>query len=197
MENLPFYLAHGAGAGHSNEFLNALGVAISTQINQEIIPVTFAYMKEQQITSKKRPPPPFKNLVPEFADHIQNEEACIVAGKSMGGRVATQLSSSSKVKGIVCFGFPFYPAGKPEKNRLSFLDDLQAPCLIIQGTRDQLGSYDWVNQQSLPENVKIIWVEGADHDFKTLKKQNQSISDTILSLAEITHNWINQKIYKL
>ncbi|ETX11489.1 hydrolase [Marinomonas ushuaiensis DSM 15871] len=196
MTDLPFYLAHGAGAGHSNAFLNALGVAISKQMNQNIIPVTFAYMEEQQIKSKKRPPPPFKNLVPEFANNIKNEEACIVAGKSMGGRVATQLSSLSMVKAIVCFGFPFYPAGKPEKNRLSFLDNLQVPCLIIQGTRDQLGSYDWVSQQSLPNNVKVIWVEGADHDFKTLKKQNQSISDTISNLAEITQTWLNLTIYK-
>lgn len=194
MENISFYLAHGAGAGHSNAFLNALGVAITKTMNQEVIPVTFSYMKEQEKTAKKRPPPPFKNLVPEFADFIAEDEACIVAGKSMGGRVATQLSSLPMVKAIVCFGFPFYPANKPEKNRLSFLDNLQVPCLIIQGTRDQLGSYDWVSQQSLPENVTVIWVEGADHDFRTLKKQNQSITDTISNLAEITQNWLNHSV---
>lgn len=194
MGNLPFYLAHGAGAGHSNAFLNALGIAISKKMNQDIIPVTFSYMKEQESTAKKRPPPPFKYLVPEFENCIGKEKACVVAGKSMGGRVATQLSNFPMVKAIVCFGFPFYPAGKPEKNRLSFLDDLQVPCLIIQGTRDQLGSYDWVSQQSLPKNVKVIWLEGADHDFKTLKKQKQSISDTILSLAEITQSWLNDTV---
>lgn len=191
MANLPFYLAHGAGAGHSNAFLNALGVAISEQMNQDIIPVTFTYMEEQESTAKKRPPPPFKRLVPEFANRIKNEHACIVAGKSMGGRVATQLSDLPMVKAVVCFGFPFYPAGKPEKNRLSFLNGLQVPCLIIQGTRDQLGSYDWVSKQSLQDNIKIIWIEGADHDFKTLKKQNQNSSDTISNLADITKNWLN------
>ena len=108
----------------------------------------------------------------------------------MGGRVATQLSHLSMVKGVVCFGFPFYPVGKPEKNRLSFLEKLETPCLIIQGTRDKLGSYDWVSQQSLPSNVDILWVESADHDFKTLKKYNRSIEDTILELATNTHYWL-------
>ncbi len=192
MKNAPFYLAHGAGAGHSNAFLSQLCHAISEQGKQAVVPVTFSYMKEQELTAKRRPPPRFTTLVPEFAECIENEDACIVAGKSMGGRVATQLSNLSMVKGIVCFGFPFYPSGKPEKHRLAFLDNLQVPCLIIQGTRDQLGSHEWVNQQTLPANVQVVWVEGADHDFKTLKKQNTNITETISELASITQNWLDK-----
>jgi len=190
MNTLPFYLAHGAGAGHSNLFLNQLCDAISVQRKQSVIPVTFSYMQEQERSGKKRPPPRFKTLVPEYSDYIEQQEACIVAGKSMGGRAATQLTHLPMVKAVICFGFPFYPAGKPEKNRLSFLADLESPCLIIQGTRDQLGSYEWVNQQALPKNIDIIWVEGANHDFKTLKKQNKSQKDTILELSISTHNWL-------
>jgi predicted alpha/beta-hydrolase family hydrolase len=194
MDTMSFYLAHGAGAGHQNAFLKQLSNAISELRQQEVTPVTFSYMKEQEQTGRRRPPPRFHSLVPEFATSIEQEEACIVAGKSMGGRVATQLSDLPMVKGIVCFGFPFYPQRKQEKNRLSFLDNLQVPCLIIQGTRDQLGSYEWVSQQTLPINVEIVWVEGADHDFKTLKKQNQSLSETISEVAKITHNWLNKAI---
>ncbi len=98
------------------------------------------------------------------------------------------------VKGVVCFGFPFYPAGKPEKHRLSFLENLTAPCLIIQGTRDQLGSLEWVSRQTLPSNVEIIWIEGADHDFKTLKKYNRSIDDTISEISAHTKNWLDNKL---
>ena len=194
MDTISFYMAHGAGAGHSNSFLKLLCSALSEQIQQDVIPVTFSYMKEQEQNHKRRPPPRFHTLVPEYSNYIEKEEACIVAGKSMGGRVATQLSHLSMVKGIVCFGFPFYPQGKPDKNRLPFLDGLKVPCLIIQGTRDQLGSYDWVNQQTLPHNVEIVWVEGADHDFRTLKKQNINLSETIATLAEITQHWLSQNI---
>ncbi|SHF18538.1 hypothetical protein SAMN02745753_01427 [Marinomonas polaris DSM 16579] len=194
MNSLPLYLAHGAGAGHNHTFLKQLCDAISEQRQQTAIPVTFSYMQEQERLGKKRPPPRFNTLVPEFAEHIVDENSCIVAGKSMGGRVATQLTHLPMVKAVVCFGFPFYPAGKPEKNRLSFLAELKAPCLIIQGTRDQLGSYDWVGKQILPDNVNILWIEGADHDFKTLKKYNKSIEDTVLEIAIHTKNWLEKNI---
>ena len=191
-KSIPFYLAHGAGAGHSNSFLKQLCDAISEQRQQTVVPVTFSYMQEQELSGKRRPPPRFNTLIPEFTSYIENEEACIVAGKSMGGRVATQLSHLPMTKAVVCFGFPFYPAGKPEKHRLAFLAELQAPCLIIQGTRDALGSYDWVTRQSLPDSVNILWIEGADHDFDTLKKYNKSTEDTVLELAVKTKNWLDK-----
>ena len=190
MDMLPFYIAHGAGAGHNNLFLKQLCDALSAQRKQTVIPVTFAYMQEQEQSGKKRPPPRFNTLVPEYSDCIKHQKACIVSGKSMGGRVATQLSELPMVKAVVCFGFPFYPVGKPEKNRLSFLEALQVPCLIIQGTRDRLGSYEWVSQQTLPSHVDIIWIEGADHDFKTLKKHGKTTEDTVSELANSTHNWL-------
>ncbi|QRV24103.1 alpha/beta family hydrolase [Marinomonas foliarum] len=190
MKTLPIYFAHGAGAGHKNDFLVRLCNALNEQTKQVVHPVTFSYMAEQERTGNKRPPPNFKSLIPEFEQLIENEDACVVAGKSMGGRVGTQLSHLPCVKAVICFGFPFYPAGKPEKNRLSFLEGLKQPCLIIQGTRDQLGSLDWVSRQSLPDNVEVLWIEGADHDFKTLKKLNKSIDDTILELAAHTKKWL-------
>lgn len=190
----PIYLAHGAGAGHSNHFLKLLCDALSAQNQQPVVPVTFSYMKEQECSGRKKPPPRFTTLIPEYSNYVENEAVCIVAGKSMGGRVATQLSHLPMVKAVVCFGFPFYPVGKPEKHRLSFLSELKSPCLIIQGTRDQLGSYEWVNQQSLPANVEIIWVEGADHDFKTLKKYNKSLENTVLELTIHTKNWLKKNI---
>ena len=190
MKSLPIYIAHGAGAGHENSFLTGLRCALSDQTKQVVYPVTFSYMAEQERTGKKRPPPRFQSLVPEFEQLVKNEDACVVAGKSMGGRVATQITHLPNVKAVICFGFPFYPPGKPEKHRLSFLEELKKPCLIIQGTRDQLGSFDWVSQQTLPDNIEILWIEGADHDFKTLKKLNKNIDDTILELAMHVKTWL-------
>lgn len=194
MKTSHFYLAHGAGVGHKNEFMTQLCRSLSEEAQQTVYPVAFSYMQEQERSGKKRPPPRFNTLIPEFSKCIEQERSCIVAGKSMGGRVASQLTNLPMVKGVVCFGFPFYPAGKPEKHRLSFLENLTAPCLIIQGTRDQLGSLEWVSRQNLPSNVEIIWIEGADHDFKTLKKYNRSIDDTISEISAHTKNWLDNKL---
>ena len=194
MKFTSFYLAHGAGAGHNNDFLRDLNLALSSHLSTVVNPITFSYMQDQELAGKKRPPPRFSTLIPEFESYIEGEKLCVVAGKSMGGRVASQLSHLPQVKSIVCFGFPFYPSGKPEKHRLNFLSDLKVPCLIIQGTRDQLGNRDWVSQQTLPNNVSIVWVEGADHDFKTLKKQNKDITETINEIASITQKWLSLQI---
>ena len=192
MPILPFYLAHGAGAGHQSDFLMQLRDVITSTRQHPVIPVTFDYMKQQEALGKRRPPPRLETLIPEFSQKIAHEKSCIVAGKSMGGRVATQLSHLPMVKAIVCYGFPFYPVGKPEKHRLSFLNVIQVPCLIIQGTKDPLGHFDWVSRQALPDNIDILWIEGADHDFKTLKKYNKSIADNIRQIAQETEKWLTQ-----
>ncbi|WP_187424866.1 alpha/beta family hydrolase [Marinomonas sp. IMCC 4694] len=190
MRTTPLYLAHGAGSGHQHDFLKLLSQAIELTRQQPVHPITFAYMKEQERSGKKRPPPRFDTLISEFTDGIRHEKACFVAGKSMGGRVATQLSSLPMVKGIICIGFPFYPVGKPENHRLAFLNNLTVPCLIVQGTRDRLGSLEWVSQQSLPELVDMIWLDGADHDFKTLKNHKKNQVDIIKDISNKVVAWI-------
>ncbi|MBJ7554008.1 alpha/beta family hydrolase [Marinomonas spartinae] len=193
MQILPIYLAHGAGVGHKNsDFLQR----ISQQLGEKgcpVIPVTFAYMQEQEATGKKRPPPRFDTLIPEFADYLSVSDPLIVAGKSMGGRVATQLTSDNRVKGVICFGFPFHPPGKPEKHRLAFLEAVDVPCLIIQGTRDVFGKPTWVLEQKLNKNIEIMWVEGADHDFKTLKKQAITQDEVVSKVASMVKSWLSEK----
>jgi len=197
MQTLPIYLAHGAGVGHKNsDFLQR----ISRRLEEKgcpVIPVTFAYMQEQEVTGKKRPPPRFDTLIPEFADYLSASESAsdplIVAGKSMGGRVATQLTSDNRVKGVICFGFPFHPPGKPEKHRLAFLEAVDVPCLIIQGTRDVFGKPIWVLEQKLNKNIEIMWVEGADHDFKTLKKQAITQDEVVSMVASMVKSWLSEK----
>ncbi|MGR0279771.1 alpha/beta family hydrolase [Marinomonas dokdonensis] len=183
------WLSHGAGAGHSSSFMAQFNQVLAEQFNTVIKAYTFDYMLQQELTGKRRPPPRFPLLVSEWQSHILSGQNHLLIGKSMGGRVATQLTKIDGVKGVVCIGFPFYPAGKPEKHRLAFLEALEVPCLVIQGSRDQMGNYDWVSQQSLPNQVDLVWVEGADHDFKRLKKQNISQLETLQELALIIADW--------
>ncbi|BFM48295.1 alpha/beta family hydrolase [Marinomonas sp. THO17] len=185
-------LTHGAGAGHQSDFLTQLRMELNAHQTCSVEPITFDYMKIQESNGKKRPPPRFPTLVTELEAHIKNTSDCVLAGKSMGSRVATQLTELPNIKGVVCYGFPFYPQGKPEKNRLSFLENLAKPCLIIQGTRDGLGNFDWVNQQTLNSKIQMHWIEGADHDFKLLKKYQRSQQDVIAELAKVTLAWLKQ-----
>lgn len=194
MGSKSFYLAHGAGAGHHSVFLSRLGDSLSRLDGLCLNPVTFKYMQDQELSGKKRLPPRFSLLIPEYEQAIKSEKKCIIAGKSMGGRVASQLSHLPSVDGVICFGFPFYPVGKKEKHRLAFLEALEKPCLIIQGTRDKLGSLEWVSEQVLPDTVEIAWIEGADHDFKILKKYNKNEQEIIDNMVSIVEKWLEKHL---
>lgn len=190
MHNFSVYMAHGASAGHQSIFLTKLAATICRNISTNYTSVTFDYMKEIERSGRRRPPAKFNVLVDEYRNEIDLTAPSIVCGKSLGGRVATQCTDFNNVKGIVCFGFPFYPQGKKEKHRLAFLDALTVPCLILQGTRDALGNKEWVTQQALPDHVTVSWVEGADHDFKVLKSIGMNQDDVIADLVARMNKWL-------
>lgn len=93
-------------------------------------------------------------------------ERLVIGGKSMGGRIASMVADEAKVAGLVCLGYPFHPPGRPEKLRVAHLAALETPSLIVQGTRDPLGSKDEVAGYSLSAAIRIAWIEGGEHSFK-------------------------------
>ncbi len=197
MSKFSFYMAHGAGLGHSGGFLDRFAVTFCRTKKMNYLPLTFEYMAQIESTGKRRPPTRFLQLVDEYKSKLEmdaKKASIIVAGKSMGGRVAAQLSSDERVAGIVCLGFPFYQQGKPEKHRLAFLENIEKPCLIIQGTRDALGKQVWVEQQSLHPNIKLHWFDGADHDFNVLKSAAKSQSQVMDEINQIIHDWVKNDL---
>lgn len=183
-------MAHGSSLGHNSSFLLALSATICRNDLFNYIPVTFEYMKEIERSGRRRPPSRFAGLVAEYTEKVNLDKPSILCGKSLGARVATQCTHLNNVKAVVCFGFPFYPQGKKEKHRLKFLENLKVPCLIIQGTRDPLGNYDWVSQQQLPDLVTMSWFEGADHDFKVLKSTRLNQEQVIDELEKRMSDWL-------
>ena len=67
-----------------------------------------------------------------------------IGGKSMGGRIASQVASQgvSGVRGLVFLGYPLHPPGKPEQRRDAHLPAIREPMLFVQGTRDAFGTAD-------------------------------------------------------
>jgi len=48
------------------------------------------------------------------------------------------ISDSARVRGLVFFGFPLHPPGRPGTQRAEHLAKVQVPMLSLQGTRDTL-----------------------------------------------------------
>jgi hypothetical protein len=99
----------------------------------------------------------------------------IVGGKSMGGRIASQVIAGediSEVAGLVFLGYPLHPPGNPAKLRVEHLQQVRRPMLFVQGTRDSLGTPEEIQPfvKNLRPPATIYAIEGGDHSFKAPKK---------------------------
>ncbi len=106
--------------------------------------------------------------------------------------MASQFLSSHQppeVKGIIFYGFPLHPPGKPSTERAQHLKEVRLPMLFLQGTRDEFATLSLIESvcSSLP-SATLTKIEGANHAFKA-GKQN-----IIPMLAALTKNWIGKVI---
>jgi hypothetical protein len=97
-----------------------------------------------------------------------------LGGKSMGGRIATQVAAGGDVgvfAGLVLLGYPLHPPGKPDKLRADHLPRVAAPMLFVQGARDIFGTPDELRPilARVPRTTLFV-VEGADHSLATSKR---------------------------
>ena len=63
----------------------------------------------------------------------------IAGGRSAGARVACRTAAETNADAVLCLAFPVHPPGKPEKTRLSELDAVTVPVLVVQGASDPFG----------------------------------------------------------
>ncbi|MCQ4258318.1 alpha/beta family hydrolase [Stutzerimonas stutzeri] len=180
-------LAHGAGAPMDSPFMQQMterlvfrGIAVWR--------FEFAYMAERRTTGRKRPPNPQPQLLEQWrAVHqlVRQQTAgpLAIGGKSMGGRMASLLADELAVDALVCLGYPFHAAGKPEKPRVAHLAELRTPALIVQGERDALGGQDRVASYQLSSAIRQSWLEAADHDLKPLKRSGFTHDDHLDTAA--------------
>jgi predicted alpha/beta-hydrolase family hydrolase len=69
----------------------------------------------------------------------------------------------------VCLGYPFHPPEKPDALRTAHLEHLATRTLIVQGTRDPLGSLDEVAGYALSPAITVHWLDDGEHDFRPRK----------------------------
>ncbi len=97
--------------------------------------------------------------------------------------------SNPLVKGIIFYGFPLHPPGKPSTERAEHLKNVKQPMLFLSGTRDEFAALDLLeNVCSSLANATLIKIEGANHSFKA-GKQN-----TLPVLVNFTKDWLKKII---
>lgn len=171
-------LAHGAGAPMDSSFMESVTERFLA-LGISVVRFEFPYMAQRRLDGVRRPPNRMNVLQDSWRAMYaevrqQTVEPIVIAGKSMGGRVASMLADELAADALVCFGYPFYPARKPEKPRTEHLLGLRTPTLIVQGERDPLGRREVVESYVLSAAIEFEWMALADHDLKPLKRSGCS-----------------------
>lgn len=166
-------LAHGAGAPMDSPFMDDIAMRLAER-GISVVRFEFPYMAMRREDGRRRPPNPQKVLLECWRAVYAQVRAEVrgplaIGGKSMGGRMASLLADELGADALVCLGYPFYAAGKPEKPRVGHLAGLKTPSLIVQGERDALGDRPTVSTYSLSAAICLHWLPFADHDLKPLK----------------------------
>ena len=189
-------LAHGAGAPMDSSFMNQFASGLAEK-GIQVRRFEFPYMQERRLNGKKRPPNRQPELIECFNEVLAKIEGpYVVAGKSMGGRMASMLAAQDNVpeqlRGVLAIGYPFHPQGKPEKLRTEHLPDIKVPMLIEQGTRDALGGIELVTALELPSGIQMNWLEDGNHDLKPRVKSGYTHDQHIMSAIENSAKFIKR-----
>jgi predicted alpha/beta-hydrolase family hydrolase len=188
-----FTLAHGAGAGMDHSFMETLADSLS-KVGIATLRFNFPFAEHK----KGRPDSPaIAHMTIEAvimkARELNPKLPLFASGKSFGGRMSSQYLAGhpdSSVKGVIFYGFPLHPSGKPSTERADHLKALKIPMLFLQGTKDTLATWELIKTvcESL-RKATLVKFEGADHSFKAGK------TDVMSLLVIETKKWV-EKILK-
>ena len=194
-------LAHGAGAGNRHEFMKDLALQLA-QFDIQVVSFNFPYMQTMYQEDKRRPPNKLDALLAQFeqelklADSLAPQVPTFIGGKSMGGRVASLLSTQEKfngqIVGTLVFGYPFIPPGKPEKlaARIQHFPSLISPMRVFQGERDSFGNEALLDELEMRPPVSVKWIPSGDHSYKPLKSSGLTQAGNIQLAAKLAAEFI-------
>jgi predicted alpha/beta-hydrolase family hydrolase len=184
-------LGHGAGAAQTHPFMVDIAKRISAR-GVDVVTFNFLY------TEQGRKMPDRTNVL-EACWHAViasvrargglPTERLFCGGKSMGGRIVSNIAASPAgegltLSGLVFLGYPLHPPGKPKVRRDEHLPRIPFPMLFVQGSRDELGNAAEVRRvaKRLP-NATVHVVEGGDHSLRLLARDGKARQEAQLEAA--------------
>jgi predicted alpha/beta-hydrolase family hydrolase len=194
-----YVFAHGAGAGMRHPFMDRMSARLGAR-GIATFRYNFVYMEAKKGRPDARP-----LLLETVRSAVWAAESALpglpvfAGGKSMGGRMTSGAAAEGgldELRGIVFFGCPLYPPGKPSTERADHLDDVRAPLLFLEGTRDAFADLDVLRPvcERLGDRATLHVVDGADHSFHVPKRSGRTDEDVMDGLADVTRDWMFARI---
>jgi uncharacterized protein len=191
-------LGHGAGAGMRHRFMERVAAELAAR-DVATLRYQFPYME----AGRKRTDTPAVAMATVRAAIATAREAApelarLAGGKSFGGRMTSRAvadTHSPALDGLVFFGFPLHPSGRPGTDRADHLRQVPCPLLFLQGTRDSLADLALLRPvvADLGPRATLHVVEGGDHSFGVLKRFGISEDDVMAELGDVVAGWIRDQ----
>jgi len=187
-------LAHGAGAGKDHPWMVRVARAFESA-DFRVVTFNFPY-----IDAKRRVPDKPAVLEAHFETVWRDAAAgatgpMFAAGKSMGGRIASQVAAKGGLTpapaGLVFFGYPLHPPAKPNQRRDAHLPQIAAPMLFLQGSRDPFATPEEMRAlvDRLPGATLSI-TEGGDHSLATTRKAG---AESVEAAVRTANDWMRAR----
>jgi len=186
-------LAHGAGNDMDHPFLSFVHQKLA---RRGIITVKFNFPYAE---AGRKAPDHAQRLARTWraiTERVRDDAkpaALFLGGKSMGGRVASELvAAGEQAAGLVFLGYPLHPAGRPDSLRSKHLAGITCPMLFIQGSRDSLCDLSTLRRvlPKLPAPVTLHVIEDGDHSFKVPKRAGRTEQQVWDQIAEAIASWL-------
>jgi predicted alpha/beta-hydrolase family hydrolase len=189
-----YVLAHGAGAGMSHPFLEAVAGELGAR-GIATLRFQFPYMEARA----RRPDPPklaettVRAAVAQAARLLPGLPL-FAGGKSFGGRMTSQAEAAAPLpglRGIAFLGFPLHPAGRPSIDRSAHLERVSVPMLFLQGTRDALAETTLMEQVAgrLGARATLQFFTDADHSFHVPARSGRTDAEVRSAMLDALAAW--------
>lgn len=151
----------------------------------------FPYMQKRRETGGKRPPDRREKLLESWREAFGAVKGPVVmAGKSLGGRIASYLADELGARALVVYGYPYHPPGRPDELRIEHLEHLRTPSLFLQGTRDVFGSPQEVAAYPLSDAIRREWIPDGDHGYLPRVSSGRTESQNLALAVERTLDFL-------
>ncbi|MDJ0783314.1 MAG: alpha/beta hydrolase [Desulfosarcinaceae bacterium] len=192
-------LAHGAANTKENPLLVAVGDALA---NAGMLTLRFNFPYADR---GKSSPDSQKRLEATWLaaiDWVKRDAGCqpvrlVAAGKSMGGRVASQLAAEQRldVDRLIFLGYPLHAPGRKDKLRDAHLPAIEMPMLFLTGSRDAFCDLAYLRPvlAALDPIPELVIIEGGNHSFDLPKAQADAQARCYAEIADHCLRWLDEE----
>lgn len=187
-------IAHGAGGPMHSPFIRFFHTELARH-GFLAVKFNFPYMEARRRVPDRKDvlEGTYRTIIEQVRKDGPQVDRVFIGGKSMGGRIASQVAANNGVdiSGLFFLGYPLHPPGKTEQLRDAHLYKINKPMLFVSGTRDSFAKKDLLERvvAKIGSNAQLTWIENGDHSFKTSVSKGNDPKGTSEALTTLVR-WL-------